>query len=269
MTVRIVVLAVATVVTALASWLWPRVDRPPTRSEVARQLMEDGRPGDAALLFDDPLWRGVAEHRAGRHQRALGEFRRVDSTLALYNLGTTHARMRAWPAAAAALELVLRLDPDHADARHNLEVVRAAIALARSKTADNPSEQPLDDEGETKQDPSKHASDDPSQAQSGDTDAGENTADDESEQQGEQSSTPGELADEERTEQKGTAVAFGEPQDQGERFERDVSGLTLLKARESAQAAEMLLRHIRDDPEKVLRARLYTAHQTRRAAARP
>ena len=73
------------------------------------------------------------------------------------------------------------------------------------------------------------------------------------------------MGDAERTEKKGTAVAFGAPEEQGEQFEREVNRSTLLKARESTQAAEILLRHIQDDPEKVLRARLYRAYQAKQA----
>ncbi len=80
---------------------------------------------------------------------------------------------------------------------------------------------------------------------------------------------PGEIGDEKPTEEQGTAVAYGEPEQHGERSEREVRGLTLLKARESTQAAEILLRHIQDDPEKVLRSRLYRAYQARKASGQP
>ena len=267
MMLRITVLIVSIIVTALASWLWPRIDRAPTRFEVARQLLEEGRPKAAALLFEEPVWRGVAEYRAGRYERALGDFYSEQSVLALYNLGTAHARMREWTHAAAHLDKVLRLDPNHADAKHNLDIALKAIALVRSKTAENPRTQPLDTEGEDKPDPSMYK-EPPSQPSAGNPDGEQkNSSENESEDQGGQGDTPGELGDEKRTETPGTAVAFGSPENQDERVERDVSGSTLLKARESAQAAEILLRHIQDDPEKVLRARLYTAYQMRKTPA--
>ena len=270
MMIRIVAVVVSISLTALASWLWPRIDHAPTRFEVARQLLQDDRPKAAALLFEEPIWRGIAEYRAGRYERALGDFYSEQSVLALYNLGTTHARMQEWTHAAAHLDKVLRLDPNHADAKHNLDIALKAIALIRSKTAENPRELPLDAEGEDKPDPSTYkGEEDRSQTSSGNPDGEENTSENESKEQGGQGDTPGELGDEKRTEEKGTAVAFGTPENQGERVERDVSGSTLLKARESTQAAEILLRHIQDDPEKVLRARLYTAYQIRKTTGRP
>ncbi|ETW98772.1 MAG: hypothetical protein ETSY1_17470 [Candidatus Entotheonella factor] len=269
MIVRITGLVMAIMVTGLASWLWPRIDRPPTRFEVARQLLDANRPKDAALLFEEPVWRGIAQYRAGRYERALGNFYSVQSTLGLYNLGTTHARMQEWTHAAAHFDKVLTLDPDHEDAKHNLAIALKAIAMARSKEAENPRELPLDQEGEDKQDPSDYDRDDSSQTQSGDTDQGEDAPGDESEEQSGQGDTPGALGEGERTEEKGTAVAYGDPDNQGEQVEREVNRSTLLKARESTQAAEILLRHIKDDPKKVLRTRLYRAYQVRKAAAQP
>lgn len=138
MMARITVLVVAILITGLASWLLPRIDRPPTRFEVARQLLDQERPKDAALLFDEPIWRGIAEYRAGRYERALGDFYSVSTTLGLYNLGTTHARMREWTHAAALLYKVLTLDPNHADAKHNLAIALKAIEMARSKASKTP-----------------------------------------------------------------------------------------------------------------------------------
>ncbi|ETX08098.1 MAG: hypothetical protein ETSY2_07360 [Candidatus Entotheonella gemina] len=269
MIVRITILVISIIVTGLASWLWPRIDRPPTRFKVARQLLDDNRSKDAALLFEEPVWRGIAQYRAGRYERALGNFYSVQSTLGLYNLGTTHARMQEWTHAAAHFDKVLTLDPNHEDAKHNLAIALKAIAMARSKAAENPRELPLDQEGEDKQDPSDYGQDDASQTQSGNTDQGENAPGEQSEEQSGQGDTPGESGDDERTEEKGTAVAYGEPENQGEPLEREVSRSTLLKARESAQAAEILLRHIKDDPKKVLRTRLYRAYQVRKAAQQP
>jgi Ca-activated chloride channel family protein len=271
MITRMAALAVAIIVAGLLSWLWPRIDRPPTRFEVARHLLDNGRPQDAALLFEDPMWRGVAQYRAGRYERALGDFYSYDapSALTLYNLGVTHARMREWTHAAAHFDKVLRLDPEHADARHNLDIALKAIAMARSQTGENPRELPLDQEGDDKPEPSAYEQKNPSPAPPGEAEQQEPVAGEQAEEQDGNSEAPGELGDDERTKEKGSAVAYGEPGQQAERLERETHRSTLLKARESAQAAEILLRHIQDDPKKVLRARFYRAHQARKAAGQP
>ncbi len=250
MIIRITVLVMSIIVTGLASWLWPRIDRPPTRFEVARQLLDQNRPKDAALLFEAPVWRGIAEYRAGRYERALGNFYSVPSTLALYNLGTTHARMQEWTHAAAHLDKVLLLDPNHEDAKHNLAIALKAIAIARSKKGENPRELPLEQEGDDKQEPSAYDREEPSQTPPGSTDQGEDAPGEKSEEQSGQGEQPGELGDDAQTQEKGTAVAYGEPENQGEQLEREVNRSTLLKARESTQAAEILLRHIKMTPKR-------------------
>ena len=68
------------------SWLWPRIQQPPTPHEIARQLLAAGRPDDALLLFDERIWRGIAEYRAGRYGRAVGEFFPPESVLHIYNI---------------------------------------------------------------------------------------------------------------------------------------------------------------------------------------
>ncbi len=80
-----------------------------------RQLLEDSRHKDAARYIENQ-WRGVAARRTP--ERALGNF--YSEMRWRYNLGTTHARMQEWTHAAASWTRVLRLDPNHADAKHNL-----------------------------------------------------------------------------------------------------------------------------------------------------
>ena len=45
----------------------------------------------------------------------------------LYNAGNSHAQLRDWPNAIATYQRVLRFDPNHADARHNLALVQKLL----------------------------------------------------------------------------------------------------------------------------------------------
>jgi Ca-activated chloride channel family protein len=257
------------IVAALTAWLWPHLARPPTRFEVARQLLQQGRPADAAQLLEDPLWRGVAEYRAGRYQSAVADFNGEQSILALYDLGTAYAQLQDWSTAASVLEQVLRLDPNHADARHNLDIVLQAIELTRNASAGNPQQQPSSEQGNAEQNEAQNSQDNPSQNQP-DNGAGEaSTAKAEKDKKSDNSEVAGELSDEQPTPQPATAVASGEPPEGGDESERRINQSTLLETRESTQAAEILLRQIRDNPAKVLRARLHIAHRERRAVDQP
>jgi Ca-activated chloride channel family protein len=256
------------IIAALTAWLWPHLARPPTRFEVARQLLQQGRPADAAQLLEDPIWRGVAEYRAGRYQRAVAAFDGEQSILALYDLGTAYARLQEWSTAASVLEQVLRLDPNHADARHNLDVVLQAIELMNT-SAGNPQQQPSANQSDAGQNAAEDSQDDSSQNQS-DNGAGEaTTAEHETDRKSDDSDAAGELSDEQPSRQPATAVASGEPPERGDEGERRINQSTLLETRESTQAAEILLRQIRDNPAKVLRARLHIAHRERRAVDQP
>ncbi len=246
------------------SWLWPRIQQPPTTHEIARQLLAAGRPDDALILFDERIWRGIAEYRAGRYARAVGAFFPPESVLALYNIGTSHAQLESWNGAIAAYEKVLRLDPDHADARHNLELVLLAAevdadqAMTPSPNSPmHPGEGAQQQVGDELAEPQVRNT-----SQSGGSDGPDR--DTEINLSG-TSDKPGELGDSQRTQRVGTANITGDPEESREGTLRERPGSAELKARESAQAAEILLRHIQDDPEKVLRVRLFTAHQNRQA----
>lgn len=269
---RLALLLAALAVTAAIAWAVPRLERPPTRFEVARELIEAGRAEEAAYLFERPVWRGIAAYRAGRYSRALGEFFLEENTLTLYNMGTAYARLQEWNGAIAAYQKVLRLDPGHDDARHNLAVVTEAAALARRLAAESRTERKL---GRWRDGQLKQPQDD--QSGSGETlDGGEAgqgeargagaAAAAEDSSAGRQPGSPGERV---RSERPGTAAAAQSPSEPHEAPEQGLGASALATAREERQAAEILLRQVVDDPARVLSARLFHAHRARLAGKVP
>ncbi len=249
--------------TGLFCWLWPYVTLPPTTQEMAKQAFDSGRFEDALLLFDAPAWRGVAEYRAGRYGRAVGAFSSAESTLELYNLGTAYAQLAEWDYAIAALEEVLRLDPNHNDARHNLHIARRAAKLEDDQVAppfeDSKLEESGGDESRTSQGTGRDPKDQRTSApKDGPTESTDSLID----RKG-NSNEPGALSSNRPTKHAGTADAIGNPGPTPEVGERERHGSVELEARESEQMLEILLRGIVDDPDKVLRVRLHTAHQNR------
>ncbi|MGI9335149.1 MAG: tetratricopeptide repeat protein [Gammaproteobacteria bacterium] len=260
-------LCAGVLVTGLMSWAWPRLDRPPTRFEIAQALLEEGRPEDALLLFEDPVWRGIAEYRAGRYTRAVGQFFPAETTLELYNMGTAFARLEEWAGAIGMFETVLRLDPEHDDARHNLQIVLEAAELKSALAVQSDEGPQLKQEGGDQRQMAQTEEGNPTDSkQSG---AQDNESTSASSRAGDPGTgdDPGQIDEQEATNERGTAVAsgdLGEPTDST--LERELGHAADIKARESAQAAEILLRQIRDDPERVLRVRLYAANRARRRA---
>ncbi len=102
--------------------LWQRPD------QQAYEMLRGGRAEAAARRFEDPRWAAVAQYRAGDLEGAANRFRADDTPTGYYNLGTALARLGALEAAVAAYERVLATAPDHADARHNRDLVAALLA---------------------------------------------------------------------------------------------------------------------------------------------
>ncbi|MBN2886972.1 MAG: VWA domain-containing protein, partial [Chromatiaceae bacterium] len=114
--------------------LWQRPDQQGARALAA------GEVARAAERFADPAWRAAAQARAGDYAAALETLNGLEGAEAAYNRGNALARLGRLAEAEAAYAEALRLDPEHADARHNLELVRAA------RRDESPQEQESGDE---------------------------------------------------------------------------------------------------------------------------
>lgn len=249
-----------------AGWLVPSLNRPLDPHSVGRDLMEQGRAREAAYLFDDPVWKGVAEYRADRLYRAAGEFVQTKSALSLYNLGTAYARVHQWTGAVAAYEAVLRLEPEHQDALHNLALVRRARAAEQRQIEESRREKRMGNwqDGLLRQPENANAPKDLPVRKDGNsgsggesrpsTDPGTESAS--SEIRG----TPGNIAPDGKA--RASAAEAGE---QEFAAPEGLTGASAARHRraESIQQAEQHLRRIVDRPEQVLAARLRAAHKLR------
>lgn len=263
---QIALLIFGGVVALLASWLMPRLQAVPDRFSVAMDLIADGQASDAVHLLDDRLWRGIAEYRAERYRRAATEFVQDKSVTSTYNLGTAYARLAEWRAARAAFERVLRLDPGHEDAAYNLALVLQAEARQQEELESQRETRTLGEE--------KAAA---GQGENADETRGEETdaedtpapkdvvASDRDGTRAGQSTGKGRTGDEAKT--KDSAAGRGEiaeTDDKDSSGQDGAGGMRLMT--QSAQDTEILLRAIKDDPERVLAARLRAIHRLRMEA---
>ncbi|MDZ7842192.1 MAG: tetratricopeptide repeat protein [Gammaproteobacteria bacterium] len=81
----------------------------------------------AAETFRDPHWRATARYRAGDYGDAAEAWAALDDTRAHYNRGNALARAGDIESAMVAYETVLEREPGHADARHNLALLRELV----------------------------------------------------------------------------------------------------------------------------------------------
>ena len=251
---------VATVIAI--SWLWPRIQRLPTDFEIALEYLGEQQPDLALLFFRDSAWRGVAAYRAGRYAQASRKFLANETVLSLYNLGNSQAQLRDWPSAIATYERVLRFDPEHADAQHNLALVRKLseprghpVAAEEVPEAPPPEsltlEMSIPQESESQRTPAGESELNDTAGNTSDTDA---VGDTETNDRPKPAGTTGEV---------GSAAAVGQSSEDRCRDNWSILGIVHLKPRKSVRPADVLLRRIHDDPEKVLRARMLSVYESR------
>ncbi|WP_087024047.1 VWA domain-containing protein [Thaumasiovibrio subtropicus] len=77
----------------------------------------------AANLSDDPMLRGSALYKQGDFEAAVTAFETVGDGRADYNLANAYAQTGELEKAATLYRKVLDQQPDHQDARHNLDIV--------------------------------------------------------------------------------------------------------------------------------------------------
>lgn len=102
----------------------------------ARLLADAGLPWFAAMLVDDPAWRGVALLKTGDASAAAEVLRTTRSPEAAYNLGNALALSGDLEGALKAYDLALIRDPDDGDAKANRALVATALAEGRGPGSD-------------------------------------------------------------------------------------------------------------------------------------
>lgn len=118
----------------------------------AARRMQRGEHAESARMFDDERWRAAALYRAGEYHSAAEAWSELDDVQAHYNRGNALARAGDLPAAAEAYETVLDRDPEHADARYNLELIREHMQDGEDDdTSQNESRQQGQREGEQRE----------------------------------------------------------------------------------------------------------------------
>ncbi|WP_394240669.1 VWA domain-containing protein [Vibrio astriarenae] len=102
-----------------------------TRDQQGQRLFDQGRYLEAALQFEDPLYRGVAYYYGRDYLQAQAAFIEADQDLALLYAGMALARQREYLATRQLFESLLskeELDPNiQVTAKQNLAAVNAII----------------------------------------------------------------------------------------------------------------------------------------------
>lgn len=258
------------------------VAQPLTENSVGRILLSENKPQEAMHVFAESQWQAVAFYRAGRFNRAIGAFSDGRDMRSLYNIGNAYAQLGRYDEAVAVYEDVISEEPEHEDARFNLELVRKAAALARKNTEQGDSglannndqsnpeatDEPADESEQqdiiqtVRNQPTDESSEEQSDEEVADDGKSEQAPAGDNAQSGGQSGEPGDESDRQDTPQTAASLA-DDDNEQAADFPAD--SLTQQRSNDDKElmegdmAEEILLRHIKDQPRIVLKARLRMA----------
>lgn len=97
-----------------------------TRDQQAMTLMDSKQYSEAAEMFEDPVWQGIALYRDGQFERAASAFAREDSPIGAFNRGNALLMSGKYDASIVAYDRALQLKPGWDAAQQNRD-----IAIAR------------------------------------------------------------------------------------------------------------------------------------------
>ncbi|MDM0047199.1 VWA domain-containing protein [Variovorax dokdonensis] len=123
---------------------WRFVDLWLTRDQQGRRAYEKGQYAEAARLFDDPMWRGLASFRAGQFSDAAQLFAEVDTAPGHFNEGDALAMLGKYDEAALAFQRALKKRPGWKAAQDNLQLVHQLAAQKNKQDEDGDEESDLD-----------------------------------------------------------------------------------------------------------------------------
>jgi Ca-activated chloride channel homolog len=235
-------------------WLWQRDD------ERAMERLDSGDAKTAAELFGDRAWKAYAKFKAGQPDETVQLLEGREDVESIYNRGTALARLGRYPEALEVLDSALRLEPGHADARHNRDLVERAM----QESQNGKGEPKQSDDG--KQKPAEGSKGQEQQGQKEDQpDSGDDTQDGAAagEPPPPEADEPGQDP-QAGSEQKPPPPSPPEP-DSGQQPNEETTAQDEGQ-RESGQATEQWLRRVPDDPGGLLRNKfLYQYRRDKRA----
>ncbi|WP_334078974.1 VWA domain-containing protein [Microbulbifer sp. M83] len=246
--------------------LWLRED------QQARRLLEQGNPGQAAELFEDPQWRGTAKYRAGDFPAAAKQFSRSGSDPeSLYNLGNSLTRQGRFDEAIAAYDEALERQPAFPDAEHNREIARKLREQQKKQQEQQQQsqqgQQQQQQSGDQQQQQQGQQQQDQQGQQQGDQQSGSQSGQPprEQEQQAGKDSQSGSDEEQQQSQQQQSQGGQGEETDQESDSQQKQPTAENALDPETQQALDQWLRQIPDDPAGLMREKFkYESLQRRR-----
>jgi Ca-activated chloride channel family protein len=228
-----------------------------TKDQQAQRQLQDGNADDAAALFENPEWQGVAQYEAGAFAESAARFAEQGDTRNLYNLGNALARQGELESAIDAYEEVLETDPDNADAEYNRDLLEKLL------------EQQAEQEQEGGKQESSNQSGDQNQQSDNESSSDSENSENSSQANSESDEQDGSQRDQEMSEEDMQALQeeLQRAAEEAEQGDQKTQQLTqeeleaLRRAQEQHQAMEQWLRRIPNDPGGLLRRKFRYQYQ--------
>ena len=225
-----------------------------TPNQQAQQAFQRGQFDKAAEEFDNPEWKAAAQYKAKQYDRVLETLKNINSADSLYNQGNALAQAGRLQEAIAAYNKALSVQPHHADAKFNKELIEKELKKQQQ-------EQQQQQKGENQQSSPQSQQYENGESSENSGDRNEPTSDNsESRHSAEQSSSaekkPGRDSEPQKDIEKGEKAQ--QAQDQGNEKTKEDTVQSAQSAEkksqdEAEQANEQWLKRIPDDPAGLLK----------------
>ncbi|WP_417879864.1 vWA domain-containing protein [Vibrio sp.] len=110
----------------------------------------------AATQFENRAWQGAAQYQAGNYQAAIQSLQGLKDEDSRYNLANAQAQAGQLEQAKQGYKDILKINPNHADAKKNLEIVNKALQQQKQQ---NNQQQNQDDKNNKQDDQQKNDKD--------------------------------------------------------------------------------------------------------------
>jgi len=117
----------------LAALSWDSVSAQSLDDSLAYELFQQGRFAEAAEVFTDTQWKGIAFYRSDQWWRAINAFARAADARSLYNLGNSYVRLGYLELALESYQTVQKMEPGNADAAHNARILLELLSREQSE----------------------------------------------------------------------------------------------------------------------------------------
>ena len=248
------------------------------KDQQGQQYFIEGLHSEAAQVFENPEWKGLSHFRSGNLENALEEWKEIDSPRSLFNQGNALAKLGKLDQAIDRYDQVLEREPEHSDARFNRDLLKKLLEeqekqKQQNQEQDGSGEDQQKSENQQSENQTERSEENPSSAESGSDSKNQNMENSGQSEQAQKSDSQNKEISEaqsDKREQENTDEASVTEENNQEGEEDSKQQQAFIKPRSVSELTEdnpqeqelrQWLQKIPDDPSKLLRNKMYRAHQ--------